>query len=68
MLTEVPRGTGRTTRLLKAIPNGGYYVVTHHNLIKYVNQAIDTLGRKQDRLTVDLCPDSGDSRNSDSNP
>lgn len=42
------RNTGQTTRLLKATPFGGAYIVTHFPMKRLVEGYLRTIGRKHD--------------------
>lgn len=39
------RGTGRTTRAIKAAPQGAHYVVAHASIVPYVRDMARRLGR-----------------------
>jgi len=46
------RGTGRTTKLLKATPQGGAFVVQNKQMIRYIQGWIATSNRHRDDITV----------------
>lgn len=46
------RGTGKTTRLLKATPNGGLFVVQNTAMMKYIGDWIEATGRGDDAIVV----------------
>lgn len=46
------RGTGRTTRQLAALPDGGVYVVAHPHLRPYVEGLLVDMGRDPSAVRV----------------
>lgn len=45
------RGSGRTTRQLAALPDGGVYLVHTQPMVDYCKRLLIHLGRKHDSLT-----------------
>jgi len=46
------RGTGKTTKLLKATPQGGIFVVQSTQMVPYIQRWIKESGRQNDDITV----------------
>jgi hypothetical protein len=46
------RGTGKTTKLLKATPQGGVFIVQSAQMVKYVERWIKESGRELDDILV----------------
>ena len=46
------RGTGRTTRLVKATPSGGFYVVSTPSMSYHIKSYLEHLGRPHDDLMI----------------
>lgn len=48
------RGTGQTTRLLKATPLGGAYIVTHSPMKTLIEQYLTKIDRKYDIMVFSV--------------
>lgn len=45
------RGSGRTSRQLAALPDGGVYLVHTHAMVRYCQGLLQHLGRARDSIT-----------------
>lgn len=52
------RGTGRTTRLIKATPSGGFYVVSTLNMGYHIKDYLVKLGRPSSDLKIVAADDT----------
>lgn len=48
------RGTGRTTRLIKATPQGGIYIVHSQAMVEVVNRYLRQIGREGELRVVSI--------------
>lgn len=46
------RGTGKTTKLLKATPQGGVFIVQSQQMVPYIQRWIKESGRQNDDIAV----------------